>query len=84
MRRPWRGRVRDRVWKTFVALAGWVVSTGELVRRCWPRKQRFDPVYYRRVRAAAAEIADPVGHQHRGRRSSEPGGILWRLREPPR
>jgi hypothetical protein len=49
MRRPWRGRVRDRVWKAFIALARGVVSTGELVRRCWPRKQRFDPVYYCRL-----------------------------------
>jgi hypothetical protein len=56
--------------------------TGELVRRCWPRKRKFDPVYYRRVRAAAAEIADIVGHEHRGRCSSSPGGLLWKLREP--
>jgi hypothetical protein len=42
MRRPWRGRVRDRVWKAFTALAGETVPTGELVRRCWPRKSRFD------------------------------------------
>jgi hypothetical protein len=41
MRRPWRGRVRDRVWKSFIAL-GEIVSTGDLVRRCWPRKQRFE------------------------------------------
>jgi hypothetical protein len=29
-KRVWRGRVRDRVWKAFVALAGEVVSTSEL------------------------------------------------------
>jgi hypothetical protein len=78
MRRPWRGRVRDRVWKAFLALAGEIVPTGELVRRTWPRKRRFDPREYARVRAAAAEIADVVGYQHRGRCSSEPGGLLWR------
>jgi hypothetical protein len=32
MRKVWRGRVRDRVWKAFIALAGQDVSTGELVR----------------------------------------------------
>jgi hypothetical protein len=74
-----RGRVRDRVWKTFVALAGEVVSTTELVRRTWPRKQRFHPEEYRRARLAAREIADPVA------RSSGSGRPwLWRLREPPR
>jgi hypothetical protein len=54
MKRIWRGRVRDRVWKAFVALAGQLVSTGELVRRTWPRKRRFHTGEYRRVRAAAA------------------------------
>jgi hypothetical protein len=71
MRRPWRGRVRDRAWKTFVALAGGFVSTGAAV---------LATVYYRRVRAAAAKIADAVGHQYRGRCSSSPGGLLWKLR----
>jgi hypothetical protein len=52
-----RCRVRDRVWKTFVALAGEVVSTTELVRRTWPRKQRFHPEEYRRARLAATQGA---------------------------
>jgi hypothetical protein len=67
-KRVWRGRVRDRVGKTFVALAGKVVSTGELVRRTWPRKQRFHREEYKRVRLAAAELADPIGRSSaRGR-----------------
>jgi hypothetical protein len=75
MRRVWRGRVRDRVWKTFVALAGQAVPTGELVRRVWPRRQRFETWQYYRVRCAASEIADPV------RRASSKGRPwLWRLR----
>jgi hypothetical protein len=78
--RPWRGRVRDRVRTAFIALAGQDVSTGELIRRTWPRKRRFHSAEYTRVRAAAAEIADIVGHQHRGRCSSLPGGLLWRVR----
>jgi hypothetical protein len=82
MKRPWRGRVRDRVWKAFVALGGEAVPTGELVRRVWPRKRRFHTEDYRRARAAAAELADVVGHEQRGRNSSSPGGLLWRLREP--
>jgi hypothetical protein len=80
MKRIWRGRVRDRVWKAFVALAGQLVSTGELVRRTWPRKRRFHTGEYRRVRAAAAELADRVGHVHRGRNSQDPGGLLWEPR----
>jgi hypothetical protein len=42
MNRVWRGRVRDRVWKAFIALDGQMVSTGELVRRTWPRRQRLE------------------------------------------
>jgi hypothetical protein len=38
MKRIWRGRVRDRVWKAFIALDGAAVPTGELVRRTWPRR----------------------------------------------
>jgi hypothetical protein len=52
--------VRHRVFRAFLALAAELISTGELVRRVWPRKQRFDPREYWRVRLAAAEIADPV------------------------
>jgi hypothetical protein len=83
MKRVWRGRVRDRVWKTFIALDGQPIPTGELVRRTWPRRQGpFNSAEYARVRAAAAELADRVGHVHRGRNSREPGGWLWALREP--
>jgi hypothetical protein len=79
MKRIWRGRVRDRVWKAFIALAGEVVSTGELVRRIWPRRTRpFRQVHYQRARRAAAEIADPVARSPTGK--GRPW--LWRLREP--
>jgi hypothetical protein len=81
MKRVWRGRVRDRVWKAFIALDGQMVSTGELVRRTWPRRQGpFNSAEYARVRAAAAEVADVVGHDHRGRNSRVPGGLIWRAR----
>jgi hypothetical protein len=72
--RPWRGRVRDRVWKAFIALAGQDVSTGELVRRTWPRRQRFEPWMYFRCRTAAYELAEPV---RRGSSKGRPW--LWRL-----
>jgi hypothetical protein len=79
MKRVWRGRVRDRVWKAFVALAGQDVSTGELCRRTWPRRSRFETWRYYRVRRAAGEIAEPV------RRASSKGRpLLWRLKEPLR
>jgi hypothetical protein len=83
MRRDARGsRMRHRVFRAFVAMAGDLVSTGMLVRWVWPRRLRFrTEQQYRRVRAAAAEIADPVGYQHRGRCSSSPGGLLWKLRD---
>jgi hypothetical protein len=77
MKRVWRGRVRDRVWKAFIALAGQDVSTGGLVRRCWPRRQRFEPWMY--FRAAAAELADPVA---RGPGRGWPW--LWRLKSDVR
>jgi hypothetical protein len=60
MKRVWRGRVRDRVWKAFVALAGQDVSTRELCRWTWPRRSRFETCRYYRVRRAAGEIAEPV------------------------
>jgi hypothetical protein len=77
-------RVRHRVFRAFVALAGELVATGTLVRWVWPRRLRFRSVHYERVRRAAAEIADVVGYQHRGRCSSEPGGLLWRLKSDNR
>jgi hypothetical protein len=77
MRPKFHSCVAKRVWQTFLALAGEVASTGDLIQRVWPRKRRFDTKEYRRVRLAAAEIADPVG-----RASSKGRPILWRLREP--
>jgi hypothetical protein len=73
--KPWRSRVRDRVWKAFVALAGQDVQTTDLIQRTWPRKRRFDTKEYRRVRLAAAELADPVA---RGPGRGRPW--LWRLK----
>jgi hypothetical protein len=71
----WRGRVRDRVWKAFVALAGQDVSTGELCQRCWPRRQQFEPWMYFRCRTVALEIAEPVV-----RSSGQGRPWLWRLK----
>jgi hypothetical protein len=77
MKRDARGsRVRHRVWRAFIALAGEIVPTTALIQRVWPRKRRFDTKEYRRVRAAALEIAYPVG-----RASTKGRPILWRLRE---
>jgi hypothetical protein len=68
-------RVAKRVWATFVALAGQDVRTTDLIQRTWPRKSKWHPEEYRRVREAAAELADPVG---RGPGRGRPW--LWRLR----
>jgi hypothetical protein len=65
------------VWKAFVALDGAIVSSTELIRRTFPRKQRFHTEDYARVRRAAAELADRVA---RGPGRGRPW--LWRLREP--
>jgi hypothetical protein len=73
-KRPWRGRVRDRVWKAFIALDGETVPTTELIQR-WPRKSKWHPEEYRRVRDAAAELADPIA---RGPGRGRPR--LWRIR----
>jgi hypothetical protein len=81
--RRFHSRVDHRVWRAFMALDG-EASTGHLIRWVWPRKSRFDTKEYRRVRAAAAELADAVGYQHRGRCSSEPGGWRWRLKSDVR
>jgi hypothetical protein len=73
-KRLWRGRVRDRVWKAFIALDGEIVPTTELVQRTWPRKSKWHPEEYRRARDAALELADPVA---RGPGRGRPW--LWRL-----
>jgi hypothetical protein len=77
--RVWRGRVRDRVWKAFVADAGQDVPTSVLVRWTWPRRQRFERWMYFRCRSAAAELAEPV------RRAGTKGRPwLWRLKSDVR
>jgi hypothetical protein len=68
-KRVWRGRLRDRVWKAFVALAGQDVPTTDLIQRTWPRKSKWHPEEYRRV------LADPVA-----RGSGRGWPWLWRLR----
>jgi hypothetical protein len=84
MRRDFRGsRLRRRIWRCFVAMGDAAVPTGLLARYCWPRHNRFRPGQYERVRRAALELgAVVVGHERRGRNSTVPGGLLWRLREP--
>jgi hypothetical protein len=52
MRRVWPGRCRDRTWQAFVALAGELVSTGEMVRRIWPRLSRHRPAGRNRMSEA--------------------------------
>jgi hypothetical protein len=54
-------------------------STGHLIRWVWPRKNRFDTAEYHRVRAAAAEIAEPLW-----RGSSKGRPYLWRLKSDVR
>jgi hypothetical protein len=73
-KRVWRGRVRDRVWKAFVALDGQKVRTTDIIERVWPRKSKWHPEEYRKVREAAAELAEVVG---RGPGRGRPW--LWRL-----
>jgi hypothetical protein len=82
MRKPWRGRLRRQVERAFEALAGQDVPIGTMVRWIWPRRGRFRGWHYERARRAATDLADVVGHVHRGRNSSETGGWLSRLREP--
>jgi hypothetical protein len=77
-------RVRKRVFRVLFALRDRDWTTGELIRMTWPRKSRFDTAEYRRVRAAPAELAEVVGYQPRGRNSTEPGGLLWRLKSDGR
>jgi hypothetical protein len=63
-----------------MAMGGADVPTGTLVKWIWPRRSRFRSVHYERARRAARELADPICYVRRGRYSSEPGGLLWRLR----
>jgi hypothetical protein len=74
MRRIWRGRRRRQIERAFVAL-GDTISMGQAIRYVWPRRSRFRPGQYERVREALAEIADPLG---RGTTKGRP--VLWRLR----
>jgi len=49
-------------------------------RRVWPNDVEFPSRH--RGRAAASLFADPVRYDRRGRFSKEPGGILWRAKDP--
>jgi hypothetical protein len=78
MRKPWRGRFRQRAERCFIALGG-EAATGALVRWIWPRRSRYRPWHYERARRAAAELADPVA---RGPGRGRPW--LWRLKSDVR
>jgi hypothetical protein len=83
MRKPFRGRFRQRAERCFIALGG-EAATGAIVRYIWPRRSRYRPWHYERARRAAAEIADIVVTSIGGRCSSEPGGLVWRLKSDGR
>jgi hypothetical protein len=57
MTQRWHNRVDHRTWRAFAAMAGELVDTGTICRHVWPRKSRFHPEEYRRVREAAAGFA---------------------------
>jgi hypothetical protein len=59
-KRVWRGRVRDRVRKTFIALDGAIVSTTDLIHRTFPRKQRFHTEDYARFGVRPGDAARAV------------------------
>jgi hypothetical protein len=67
-----------------VALGDQLVSTGELVKRIWPRLSRYRPIHYHRARLAAAEIAYPDGRfSARGRPfEARAGNLDDRPRKP--
>jgi hypothetical protein len=60
MTKRWHSRVGHRTWRAFTATAGAILSTGEICQYVWPRKRRFYPEEYKRVREAARQFADPV------------------------
>jgi hypothetical protein len=68
-------RVAKRVWTAFIALAGQDVRTTDLIQRVWPRKSKWHPEEYRRVRENACQFAVPIS---RGSGSGRPW--LWRLK----
>jgi hypothetical protein len=72
-------RVAKRVWTAFIALGGQDVRTTVLIQRVWPRKSKWHPEEYRRVRDAARELADPIA---RGPSRGRPW--LWRLKSDAR
>src|SRR5215510_13492354 len=75
-------RWRRQVARCFLT-AGRPVSTGELCRWLWPRRARFDSWHYAEARALARELAERGEYQRRGRWSTQPGGVVWRLKGAP-
>jgi hypothetical protein len=71
--------IRRRVRRAFIANP--MRSTGDLVRCCWPRRNRFYPMQYFRVRTAA-RVRGPG--RPRSSRSVLEGdrGTIWKAREP--
>jgi hypothetical protein len=68
----WRiGHVQRRVKRGFIASAGKPVTTGELIRRAYPRQTKFESWQYAQVRQAAERWAKRIGTVGRG------GAILW-------
>jgi len=69
------GRLQRQIYRAFLAKPpGALLTTGELIAWCYPRRAglvRIDQC--RHVRRAAAAVADPVG---KGWRSN----MLWRLK----
>jgi hypothetical protein len=65
------------VSRALVALGG-EASTGQLIRFAFPRRDRFRPGQYERVRRWAAELGAVVA----GRGSGRARPILWRLKKP--
>jgi hypothetical protein len=76
-KRRWGSRVKHRIFRAFVAAGGADLTTTQLIAWVFPRLPRWDPVYYRRVKAGAAFFADPVG-----RATTKGRPWLWRLRKP--
>ena len=61
------GRIERAARRELIARNGGPATTGDFVRRAWPRLTRFEIRHYRSARRAAEKFAVRLGRSERGR-----------------
>ena len=74
---PGLGKIKRRIFRAFIANPGARLTTGDIIRWCYPRRR--GPIrwqHYLSARRAAEAVAVKIGRTY-------PGGIIWELKKSP-